>query len=148
VRDGTTGGADRCAGLGFTTVGEPAKQLPGSRVVRVSNQLGLEPGAVDPMTGHVSQFEFPLAIACKPGPVRHLGPTTDRWPGRLAHPRTSTDGPTLAARIWLITGVSSGFGRELSTKLLDHGDHVVGTNRDLSKVTDLATCWTELTVPQ
>ena len=56
AREGTTGGADRRAGLGFTTVGEPAQQLPGSRVVRVGDQLGFEPGAVDPMTGHVSQF--------------------------------------------------------------------------------------------
>jgi hypothetical protein len=36
-----------------------------------------------------------------------------------------------------ITWVSSGFGRELSAQPLDHGDHVVGTDRDLSKVTDL-----------
>jgi NADP-dependent 3-hydroxy acid dehydrogenase YdfG len=43
----------------------------------------------------------------------------------------------MAARIWLITGVSSGFGRERFTRLLDHGDHVVSTNRDPSQVTDL-----------
>jgi len=43
----------------------------------------------------------------------------------------------MAARTWLIAGVSSGFGRELSTQLLDHGDHVVGTIREPSKVTDL-----------
>jgi NAD(P)-dependent dehydrogenase (short-subunit alcohol dehydrogenase family) len=43
----------------------------------------------------------------------------------------------MAARTWLIAGVSSGFGRELSTQLLDHGDHVVGTIGEPSKVTDL-----------
>lgn len=30
---------------------------------------------------------------------------------------------------WLITGVSSGFGRELTTQLLGSGDRVVGTVR-------------------
>jgi NAD(P)-dependent dehydrogenase (short-subunit alcohol dehydrogenase family) len=44
----------------------------------------------------------------------------------------------VAARTWLITGVSSGFGRELTTQLLQRGDRVVGTVRDTSKVTDLA----------
>jgi NAD(P)-dependent dehydrogenase (short-subunit alcohol dehydrogenase family) len=45
---------------------------------------------------------------------------------------------TMAPRTWLITGVSSGFGRELTQQLLDRGDRVVGTVRDTSKVTDLA----------
>jgi NAD(P)-dependent dehydrogenase (short-subunit alcohol dehydrogenase family) len=40
-------------------------------------------------------------------------------------------------RIWLITGVSSGFGRELTTQLLERGDRVVGTVRDMNKVRDL-----------
>jgi NAD(P)-dependent dehydrogenase (short-subunit alcohol dehydrogenase family) len=40
-------------------------------------------------------------------------------------------------RTWLITGVSSGFGRELTTQLLERGDRVVGTVRDMSKVGDL-----------
>jgi NAD(P)-dependent dehydrogenase (short-subunit alcohol dehydrogenase family) len=40
-------------------------------------------------------------------------------------------------RTWLITGVSSGFGRELAEQLLDRGDGVVGTVRDTSKVSDL-----------
>jgi len=35
----------------------------------------------------------------------------------------------MPARNWLITGVSSGFGRELATQLLDRGDTVVGTVR-------------------
>ena len=42
-----------------------------------------------------------------------------------------------SSRTWLITGVSSGFGRELTEQLLDHGDRVVGTVRDTGKVKDL-----------
>ena len=42
-----------------------------------------------------------------------------------------------APRAWLITGVSSGFGRHLSEQLLGRGDRVVGTVRDASKVNDL-----------
>ena len=38
---------------------------------------------------------------------------------------------------WLITGVSSGFGRELTEQLLDRGDRVVGTVRGTGKVKDL-----------
>jgi NAD(P)-dependent dehydrogenase (short-subunit alcohol dehydrogenase family) len=44
----------------------------------------------------------------------------------------------MAPRTWLITGVSSGFGRELTQQLLERGDRVVGTVRDTAKVTDLA----------
>jgi NAD(P)-dependent dehydrogenase (short-subunit alcohol dehydrogenase family) len=40
-------------------------------------------------------------------------------------------------RTWLITGVSSGFGRELTGQLLARGDRVVGTVRDTCKVTGL-----------
>jgi NAD(P)-dependent dehydrogenase (short-subunit alcohol dehydrogenase family) len=43
----------------------------------------------------------------------------------------------MAMRTWLITGVSSGFGRELTTQLLERGDRVVGTVRDTTKVADL-----------
>jgi NAD(P)-dependent dehydrogenase (short-subunit alcohol dehydrogenase family) len=39
-------------------------------------------------------------------------------------------------RTWLITGVSSGFGRELTDQLLARGDRVVGTVRDVGKVAD------------
>ena len=41
-------------------------------------------------------------------------------------------------RTWLITGVSSGFGRELTQQLLERGDRVVGTVRRPDAVADLA----------
>ena len=43
----------------------------------------------------------------------------------------------MAQRTWFITGVSSGFGRELTEQLLERGDRVVGTVRDTGKVADL-----------
>jgi NAD(P)-dependent dehydrogenase (short-subunit alcohol dehydrogenase family) len=43
----------------------------------------------------------------------------------------------MAQRTWFITGVSSGFGRELTGQLLERGDRVVGTIRQLDKVADL-----------
>lgn len=39
-------------------------------------------------------------------------------------------------RTWLITGISSGFGHELTRQLLDKGDKVIGTVRNQSKVAD------------
>jgi NAD(P)-dependent dehydrogenase (short-subunit alcohol dehydrogenase family) len=43
----------------------------------------------------------------------------------------------MAERTWLITGVSTGFGRQLAEQLLARGDRVVGTVRDIAKVHDL-----------
>jgi NAD(P)-dependent dehydrogenase (short-subunit alcohol dehydrogenase family) len=43
----------------------------------------------------------------------------------------------MAPGTWLITGVSSGFGRELTQQLLDRGDRVAGTVRNTAKVADL-----------
>ncbi|WP_417066961.1 SDR family oxidoreductase [Niveibacterium terrae] len=43
----------------------------------------------------------------------------------------------MSLRTWFITGVSSGFGRQLADQLLVRGERVVGTVRDLSKVSDL-----------
>lgn len=43
----------------------------------------------------------------------------------------------MTAKTWLITGVSSGFGRELATQLLDRGDTVIGTVRRPDSVSDL-----------
>ena len=44
----------------------------------------------------------------------------------------------MAQRTWLITGVSSGFGREMAQQLLARGERVVGTVRATAKVADLA----------
>ncbi len=43
----------------------------------------------------------------------------------------------MAQRTWFITGVSSGFGRQLTDQLLERGECVVGTVRDTGKVADL-----------
>jgi len=50
---------------------------------------------------------------------------------------TKTGEFTVSQRTWFITGVSSGFGRELTEQLLERGDRVVGTVRDAGKVSDL-----------
>jgi NAD(P)-dependent dehydrogenase (short-subunit alcohol dehydrogenase family) len=44
----------------------------------------------------------------------------------------------MAQRIWFVTGVNSGFGRELAEQILQQGDRLVGTVRDFHKVADLA----------
>ncbi len=43
----------------------------------------------------------------------------------------------MTQRTWLITGISSGFGRHLTEQLLDRGDRVVGTVRKPESVADL-----------
>lgn len=43
----------------------------------------------------------------------------------------------MTSRTWLITGISSGFGRELCEQLLARGDRVVGTVRREATVADL-----------
>jgi NAD(P)-dependent dehydrogenase (short-subunit alcohol dehydrogenase family) len=43
----------------------------------------------------------------------------------------------MSQRTWFITGVSSGFGRQLADQLLARGDRVVGTVRNAGKVADL-----------
>jgi NAD(P)-dependent dehydrogenase (short-subunit alcohol dehydrogenase family) len=43
----------------------------------------------------------------------------------------------VSQRTWFITGVSSGFGRQLAEQLLQRGDRVVGTVRDKGKIADL-----------
>jgi len=43
----------------------------------------------------------------------------------------------MSQRTWFITGVSSGFGREIARQVLERGDRVVGTVRDTGKVADL-----------
>ena len=44
----------------------------------------------------------------------------------------------MTQRIWMITGISSGFGRRLAEQLLDRGDTVVGTVRKPESTADLA----------
>ncbi len=44
----------------------------------------------------------------------------------------------MAQRAWFITGVNSGFGREMTEQLLERGDRVAGTVRDLDSVRDLS----------
>ena len=44
----------------------------------------------------------------------------------------------MARRAWFITGISSGFGREMTEQLLERGDRVAGTVRDLGSVRDLS----------
>lgn len=43
----------------------------------------------------------------------------------------------MANRTWLITGVSSGFGRAMTSQLLAQGQTVIGTVRNIQKVQDL-----------
>ncbi len=43
------------------------------------------------------------------------------------------------SRVWFITGASSGFGRALADAAVAHGDRVVATARDTSRLTDLTT---------
>jgi NAD(P)-dependent dehydrogenase (short-subunit alcohol dehydrogenase family) len=43
----------------------------------------------------------------------------------------------MTKRTWFITGVSSGFGREMTQQLLERGERVVGTVRSKDKVADL-----------
>lgn len=42
------------------------------------------------------------------------------------------------SKVWFITGVSRGFGREWASAALERGDRVAGTARDLAAVADLA----------
>jgi NAD(P)-dependent dehydrogenase (short-subunit alcohol dehydrogenase family) len=44
----------------------------------------------------------------------------------------------MTQRTWLITGVSSGFGLQLTEQLLQRGDRVIGTVRDARKVPEAA----------
>lgn len=49
-------------------------------------------------------------------------------------------------RTWLITGCSSGFGRELAIQALQRGERVVLTARDPSKIAELANGYEEQTL--
>ncbi|MFF2089374.1 SDR family oxidoreductase [Paenibacillus sp. NPDC058174] len=43
----------------------------------------------------------------------------------------------MTAKTWFITGINSGFGRQLTEQLLERGDYVAGTIRKLDAVDDL-----------
>ncbi|MEP7349475.1 MAG: oxidoreductase [Sphingorhabdus sp.] len=43
------------------------------------------------------------------------------------------------AKRWIITGVSSGFGRELANAALARGDHVAGTVRNMDQISEFET---------
>jgi NAD(P)-dependent dehydrogenase (short-subunit alcohol dehydrogenase family) len=53
----------------------------------------------------------------------------------------------MTARTWLITGVSSGFGRELTRQLLTCGGRVIGTVRDTSKIAGLTDRYPDTFIP-
>ncbi|MFZ4453719.1 SDR family oxidoreductase [Salibacterium aidingense] len=50
----------------------------------------------------------------------------------------------MTQRTWLITGINSGFGRHMTEQLLERGDRVAGTVRNLNSVDDLKTAYGEL----
>lgn len=50
------------------------------------------------------------------------------------------------SRVWLITGCSSGFGREIALAAAKHGDRVVATARDISKIEDLEQVYPKLII--
>ena len=54
----------------------------------------------------------------------------------------------MAQRTWLITGVSSGFGRELIKQLLERGERVVGTVRRLDTVADFVERYPDRFLPK
>lgn len=59
------------------------------------------------------------------------GGPVSTWNDRLSHPGAIHGFmATMTQRTWLITGVSSGFGRELTEQLLARGDRVTGTVRN------------------
>jgi NAD(P)-dependent dehydrogenase (short-subunit alcohol dehydrogenase family) len=49
----------------------------------------------------------------------------------------------MTKRTWFITGVSSGFGHEMTRQLLERGERVVGTVRSKDKVADLIARYAE-----
>ncbi|MBF6327438.1 SDR family oxidoreductase [Nocardia transvalensis] len=51
------------------------------------------------------------------------------------------------SKVWFITGVSRGFGREWALAALDRGDRVAGTARELSALDDLVTKYPDTFLP-
>jgi alkylhydroperoxidase/carboxymuconolactone decarboxylase family protein YurZ len=74
----------------------------------------------------------------------HRIPPHSQRPECSQRDRSTRGTMTMAQRTWLITGVSSGFGRQLTEQLLDRGDRVVGTVRRPDSVTDLGEKYPDL----
>lgn len=51
------------------------------------------------------------------------------------------------SKVWFITGVSRGFGREWALAALERGDRVAGTARDLSTLDDLVAKYSDTFLP-
>src|ERR1700745_1253585 len=49
-----------------------------------------------------------------------------------------TQGASVMAKTWFITGSSRGFGREWAEAALERGDHVAATARDITQLAPLA----------
>lgn len=54
---------------------------------------------------------------------------------------------SLMSKVWFITGVSRGFGREWALAALDRGDRVAGTARELSTLDDLTAKYPDTFLP-
>src|SRR5690242_6777238 len=90
---------------------------------------GGEPPRRQHPTGPDRRHHCPAAVhRLPPDPQRARRDQRDR--GRLE------GGDRMTSKTWLITGVSSGFGRELATQMLDRRE-VVGTVRRPDSVADL-----------
>ena len=50
------------------------------------------------------------------------------------------------SRVWLITGCSSGFGKEIALAAAKNGDKVIATARDISKIEDLEQKYPQLII--
>jgi NAD(P)-dependent dehydrogenase (short-subunit alcohol dehydrogenase family) len=76
--------------------------------------------------------------------VAHSVESTTHTPvNRSASCDADTEEELDMARTWFITGVSSGFGREMAVQLLGSGERVAGTVRRLDSVDDLKAKYSE-----
>jgi NADP-dependent 3-hydroxy acid dehydrogenase YdfG len=58
---------------------------------------------------------------------------------RVISPRTKNPQTiTMAPKVWLVIGCSSGFGEEIASQALDRGDKVIATSRTPDKLVALA----------
>lgn len=65
-------------------------------------------------------------------------PSTTMSPAAASSSSSSTDASTApSAKVWLVTGCSSGLGREVALAALARGDRVIATARSAAKIEDL-----------